>query len=208
MFVDPELTISGNLHSRLSTMGYRRSGFHVYRPDCGECRACVSTRVIVDRFRYKRRHQKILNRNADLQVRRVESLGDDECYRMYHHYITERHRDGDMYPPSKEQYESFINTKVDGTEFYKFYAGRSLTAVSIVDYLDHGLSAVYTFFDPLQSRRSLGTHAILWQIERARTLGLPYVYLGYWVKGCRKMNYKSSFRPLEMLVAGKWIVVN
>ena len=187
-------------------MGYRRSGAHLYRPDCEFCNACVSCRIPVDQFQYKRRFTKIWNNNQDLEVKEKNDLICNESFRLYERYINTRHRDGDMYPASLEQFEAFIKTKTVDTRFYLFYRQDELVAVSVTDALEQGLSAVYTFFDPLLTQRSLGNYVILWQIERARAMNLPYLFLGYWIKNCAKMQYKSSFRPLEFFIGGNWML--
>ena len=206
VFVDPDLVIDQALNSRLSEMGYRRSGAHLYRPDCEFCNACVSCRIPVDQFQYKRRFTKIWNNNQDLEVKEKNDLICNESFRLYERYINTRHRDGDMYPASLEQFEAFIKTKTVDTRFYLFYRQDELVAVSVTDALEQGLSAVYTFFDPLLTQRSLGNFVILWQIKKARAMNLPYLFLGYWIKNCPKMQYKSSFRPIQLLIDGKWVL--
>jgi arginine-tRNA-protein transferase len=205
LFVDPEVQLSASLNSQLSERGFRRSGSHIYKPDCGGCQSCISSRVVVDDFQLRRQHRRILNRNTDLRIQETDSLDHPEAYRLYCDYIRTRHADGDMYPPNTDQYLAFIAIKPPGTRFFEFYLEDRLLAVAVLDQLQHGLSAVYTFYDPAQGRRSLGNFVILWQILKARELSLPYLYLGYWVKGSPKMNYKINFRPLEMFVRGKWI---
>ncbi len=207
VFVDPDLVIDKSLNSKLSDLGYRRSGAHLYRPDCDFCQACISCRIPVDEFRPSRSQKRILNRNKNLSVREETDLTYEPAYDLYRRYIDTRHDDGDMYPASLEQYEAFIKTKTVDTRFYLFYQGEELVAVSVVDLLEHGLSAVYTFFDPALNHLSLGKYAILWQIEKSKELGLPYLFLGYWIKGCAKMQYKSDFRPLEMLIDSRWVLV-
>jgi leucyl-tRNA---protein transferase len=207
VFVDPDLAIDKSLNSKLSDLGYRRSGAHLYRPDCDFCSACISCRVPVDLYNSKRSHKKIWNNNQDLQVIEKNDLTCDESFLLYERYINTRHADGDMYPATPEQFEAFIKTKTVDTRFYLFYRADKLLAVSVTDVLEQGLSAVYTFFDPEESKRSLGIHAILHQIKKAKEFNLPYVFLGYWIKNCQKMQYKSNFRPLEMLVDGNWILV-
>ena len=206
VFVDPDLVIDQALNSRLSEMGYRRSGAHLYRPDCEFCNACVSCRIPVDQFQYKRRFTKIWNNNQDLEVKEKNDLICNESFRLYERYINTRHRDGDMYPASLEQFEAFIKTKTVDTRFYLFYRQDELVAVSVTDALEQGLSAVYTFFDPLLTQRSLGNFVILWQIKKARAMNLPYLFLGYWIKNCPKMQYKSSFRPIQLLIDGNWVL--
>lgn len=207
IFVDPELAINQSLNTRLSELGYRRSGAHLYRPDCDHCGACISCRVPVSSFQISRRFQRILKRNADLRVEKLSSLDGDEPYLLYQKYIDTRHRDGDMYPATPEQFDAFIRTNTEGVHYHCFYLGDELLVVSVSDTLDQGISAVYTFFDPDQERRSLGNFVILWQIQQAQAMNLKYLYLGYWIKGCAKMQYKSAFRPLEMLIDGRWVLV-
>ncbi len=206
IFVDPELTINQSLNSKLSVLGYRRSGAHLYRPDCDHCRACISCRLPVTAFQINRRFQKIINRNSDLRVEELSSLTGDAPYRLYQNYINQRHNDGDMFPATPEQFDAFIRTGTEEGRYYCFYLNEKLLAVAVTDVLDHGISAVYTFFDPRQQRRSLGNYVILWQIQQAKAMQLDYLYLGYWIKGCPKMQYKRIFRPLEMLIEGKWLL--
>jgi arginine-tRNA-protein transferase len=206
VFVDPDLVIDKAINSKLSDLGYRRSGAHLYRPDCDFCQACISCRVPVAEFQFNRSQRRILRRNESLRVVEKSDLTDYIAYDLYQRYINQRHLDGDMFPASLEQYEAFIKTKMFDTRFFLFYEQEELLAVSVVDFLEQGLSAVYTFFDPDQSQRSLGNFAILWQITKCQELGLPYLFLGYWIKGCGKMEYKSKFRPLEMLINGRWVL--
>lgn len=207
VFVDPDLVIDKTLNSKLSELGYRRSGAHLYRPDCDFCQACISCRVPVDQFQFSRSQKRVLKRNRSLTVVEQSDLTSEHAYDLYKKYINSRHADGDMYPATLEQFEAFIKTKTVDTRFYLFYEAERLLAVSVIDELEQGLSAVYTFFDPDAADRSLGKFAILWQIERCQELGLPYLFLGYWIKGCAKMQYKSNFRPLEMLLDGRWVLV-
>ena len=208
VFVDPDIPISRELNSKLSDLGYRRSGAHLYRPDCDHCRACISCRLPVTQFHFKRRHRKVWNTNQDLEVQESTDLYGVDAFNLYRSYINTRHSDGDMYPATREQYEAFIKTTGGDTRFYKFYLDGELLAVGVTDVLDRGLSAVYTFFDPAVSKRSLGNFVILWQIRQAQAMQLPYLFLGYWIKGCAKMQYKTSFRPIEMLIEDKWLQVN
>jgi arginine-tRNA-protein transferase len=205
LFIDPEFQVDKSTNSRLSELGFRRSGAHVYRPNCRHCQQCISCRVLVAQFSPNRRFKRILKRNEDLVVSEVPDINTDEFYLLYKHYITVRHADGDMYPPSREQYTSFLLRKCQGTHYYTMRRGERLMGVMVSDELDNGLSAVYTFYDPLEEPRSLGTFGVLWQIGEARRLGLAHLYLGYWIRGSRKMKYKIDFRPLEMLVRQQWV---
>lgn len=215
MFVDPEIPLEKALNSRLTEMGYRRSGAHIYRPDCENCRACISCRVPTMEFTPRRSQRKILSRNKDLSVSIHPSSNEeghyqnsreyDESFNLYRRYIEGRHADGDMYPATREQFQSFINQTANSSIFVHFRVQDQLVAVSVIDVLEYGLSAVYTFFEPNLTRRSLGVYAILWQINYARQQQLPHVYLGYWIKDCQKMKYKTDFRPLEFFVDGEWL---
>ncbi len=204
LFVDPHARITNRLYTDLSRMGFRRSGDYLYRPHCRGCDACIPARVDTRYFSPRRRHRRILRANRDLRVERIEPVYTPELYRLYSRYIESRHGNGDMYPPSQEQFTSFLMSRWSDTAFYCFREGDRLRAVAVTDRLEDGLSAVYTFFEPELPRRSLGTWAILWQIEECRRQGLPWLYLGYWISACAKMRYKDDFRPLQLLRNGRW----
>lgn len=208
VFVDPELKIDQSLNSSLTEMGFRRSGAHLYRPDCDACQACISSRVSVAKFKPGRRYRRILTANGDLRVLETKVLDKKAAYPLYKKYINTRHKDGDMYPASPEQFDAFICGATESTCFYSFYSGDELLAVSVTDVLAQGLSAVYTFFDPEQNRRSLGNYVILWQIQQAAKMQRPYLFLGYWIKDSPKMKYKIDFRPLELFIDGRWCTLN
>lgn len=204
LFVDPRQQMDKTLYSNLSLLGFRRSGNHVYRPHCTHCDACIPARIPVASFKAKRGQRRSLGRNSDLRVVCSEDIRDDEAFKLYRRYIEQRHSDGDMYPPDREQYESFLNNAWNCTNYFRFYQHDTLLAVAVVDELVDGLSAIYTFFDPEEKKRGLGSFAILWQIEKTRELGLEYLYLGYWIRDCQKMAYKAEFRPLELYVNSRW----
>jgi len=204
LFVDPRQPVDQKLYSRLSVLGFRRSGNHIYRPHCARCNACIPSRIPTQGFAPRRGQKRIWRRNQDLQVIRTEAINDDEAFDLYYRYITQRHSDGDMYPPDREQYEAFLNSVWDCTLYFRFYDKGRLVAIAVTDRLEDGFSAIYTFFDPGADRRSLGVFAILWQIEQAKILGLDYLYLGYWIKDCQKMAYKSEYRPLQVYTNSHW----
>lgn len=208
LFLDPQKPIDLATYSQLSELGFRRSGDHLYRPHCRTCTACIPARIPAGRFEPTSSQKRILKRNQDIQVSATLPRVDDEIYDLYARYINSRHSDGDMYPPSREQFASFLVRKWPFSLFYEFRIDGRLMAVAVTDQMLNGLSAVYTFYEPAEQRRSLGRYAILWQIEEARRSGLEAVYLGYWIKNCRKMNYKTEYRPIEMLVNQRWIQVN
>lgn len=208
VFVDPEAIIDINLYSQLSLLGFRRSGGHLYRPQCANCQACMSCRIPVELFRPNRSQRRCWQANQDISISAVEHIDSPEHYALYSKYIEHRHQDGDMYPPSHEQYKAFLTSEWGATRYLEFRLHGTLVGISVCDYLDDGISAVYTFYDATLSERSLGKFAILAQIEKAKQLGLGYVYLGYWIKQCEKMNYKTDYRPLELLVNRRWLRLN
>ncbi|MFN3587131.1 MAG: arginyltransferase [Moraxellaceae bacterium] len=205
LFADPKSRMDRRVYTELSDLGFRRSGNYVYRPHCATCQACVPVRIPVATFRPNRQQSRVWKRNHDLRVVARDGSFREAHYALYERYIAARHHDGDMYPPSAEQYASFLTSDWSDTCFYEFHAGEKLVAVAVCDVMENGLSAVYTFYDPEEERRSLGTYAILWQIEEARRIGLPSLYLGYWIKNSRKMNYKIGFRPIELLINNEWL---
>lgn len=205
LFVDPEAPVDITLYSQLSQLGFRRSGSHLYRPQCGSCQACISCRIPVALFHPSRSQRRCWQRNQDLTITLTDNINTRKHYELYASYISERHQDGDMYPPSVAQYEAFLTREWGVTRYLEFHAGDELVGVAVCDQLEDGLSAVYTFYSPAQDRRSLGVFAILAQIEIARNQGLHFLYLGYWIKQCDKMRYKIQYRPLELLINRRWM---
>lgn len=205
VFLDPVKRIDTVTLSELSRQGFRRSGDFVYRPECTHCRQCLSARVRVADFKLSSSQKKALKANRDLRiVTRQTNHATDVHYQLYKRYIEVRHADGDMYPPSRDQFEKFLVESCTNSFFIEMWLADQLMAVATCDQLDDGISAVYTFFEPDMPQRSLGTFSILHQIEWAKIHGLPYVYLGYWVPNSPKMKYKSQYAPLEILIHGHW----
>ncbi|MCP4595317.1 arginyltransferase [Neptuniibacter sp.] len=208
LFVDPHAEISQSAYSQLSDMGFRRSGKHIYRPHCEDCQACISVRIPLAIYKMSKSQKRVMSKNKDLTVKRCKPCFTQEYYTLYSRYINERHQDGDMYPPSLDQFTSFLVEGEEQTYFFEFRdQNDQLVAVSVVDMLDQGLSAIYTFYDPSLDKRSLGTFCILWQIKYSIEQGYQYLYLGYWVKSCRKMSYKIAFKPFELLIDGHWTLI-
>ncbi|SDW57386.1 arginyltransferase [Marinobacter mobilis] len=204
MFVDPRADINKRLYSQLTSLGFRRSGSHYYRPHCEACAACIPVRIDTEHFEHDRNQRRVLSRNADLTCTLAPGRFTEEYYDLYQRYIVQRHADGDMYPPSREQFTSFLVEGATDTWFLEIRSTGRLIGLAVVDALEDGLSAIYTVFDPDEEKRSLGTFAVLWQIEEVRRRGASYLYLGYWIKACRKMNYKTRFHPIEALIEGRW----
>lgn len=205
-FVDPGLPMSIPLYSELVDVGFRRSGEHVYRPRCRQCNSCIPARVPVNRFAPTRQQRRVWRRNQDLDVQITAVRASDEHFSLYRRYMAARHPGGGMDIADPEQYRTFLFSPWSDTRCIEFRAGDHLAAVAVVDQLRQGWSAVYTYYEPDEAQRSLGIFAVLWQIERCRALGLPWVYLGYWIPQCAKMRYKMRFQPLEVFREGRWQV--
>jgi len=206
LFLDPQESPMPGVYDSLSLLGFRRSGRHLYRPHCEGCNACRSVRVPVERFSPNRTQRRITRRNADITTRITKAYFDARHYALYADYINHRHADGDMYPPSHEQYRTFLTLDEPYAQLMELYLEDRLIGVAAFDQLEHGLSAIYTFFsvDESLDKRSLGTLAILRLIDLARDKQLPHLYLGYWIEACRKMRYKQNFTPLEVLDGRQW----
>jgi arginyl-tRNA--protein-N-Asp/Glu arginylyltransferase len=202
-YVDPALKMTRQRYGWLIAQGFRRSGDYVYRPYCAQCLQCVPARVPVSGFVANRSQKRCLTRNADLSLRAVLEL-DDEHYALYRRYISARHSGQGMDADNREAFQSFLQCSWGDAQFWEFREDQRLVAVAVVDALPAALSAVYTFFDPADSARSLGTYAVLQQIAAAQKQGREHVYLGYWVAESRKMDYKKNFRPLELLRGEVW----
>lgn len=193
------------VYSRLAPAGFRRSGSVYYVPRCEGCTACVSLRVMADDFVPNRRFRRVLRRNADLETMAVAPQNEPlEHFELYQRYIKERHPGGSMDPPSATDYMQLTHPVGMESVALDIRQDGRLVASAITDVLDHGLAAVYTYFDPAMADRSLGVFAILEQIAECRRRGLPYLYLGYWIEESDKMRYKADFRPAEVLVDGRW----
>ena len=202
--IDPSAPQLPQIYDLAVQRGYRRAGGHVYHPQCAGCRACVACRVPVDRFQPDRSQRRCLARNADLDVRIVAAGYSEEYFALYRRYLVARHPDGGMDDARPEDFMRFLYTAWSPTRFIEFRDAGRLVAIAVTDFCAAGLSAVYTFFDPADEARGLGTFAILSQLRLAREHALSFVYLGFWIDGHPKMHYKTRYRPLEILRDGAW----
>ncbi|SIS90065.1 arginyltransferase [Phaeovulum vinaykumarii] len=199
------------LNNALSRQGFRRSQNVLYRPTCADCAACLSARINVAEFKPSRTQRRILHRNAQLRRTATSPWATEEQFRLFRRYLEARHADGGMADMDIFEFAAMIEETPIKTRVIEYRharpegnAGRPLVAVSLTDVLDDGLSMVYSFYDPTLEAASLGTYLILDHVEIARRAGLPYVYLGYWVPGSRKMGYKARFSGLEIYKGGVW----
>ncbi len=200
----PSHLIDTRTYGELVGLGFRRSGAFTYRPYCDHCRACIPVRVDVENFAPTRSQKRCLRDHKGLVAARRELAFDSEHYALYLRYQRDRHPGGGMDQDSREQYQHFLLHSNVATDLIEFRERGVLRIVSLIDRLADGLSSVYTFFEPGVAGTSYGSYAILWQIERCKELGLPHLYLGYWIAESRKMAYKATFRPIEGLVDGEW----
>jgi leucyl-tRNA---protein transferase len=194
-----------SLYDDLCRAGFRRSHHLAYRPSCAGCNACLPVRVAVEGFADGRSTRRIRRANADLVGGPVGLRATAEQYRLFARYERARHADSEMAAMTFGDYRAMIEDSPIETRLVEFRdADRTLLGGCLIDVVDDGYSAVYSFFEPALTRRSLGTFMVLWLIDDARAETLPYVYLGYWIAASEKMSYKTRFRPLEALSENGW----
>ena len=204
--VDPDYEMTPDIYDYLIKSGFRRSGEQVYRPYCHTCEECVTTRIPVANFKRSRSQKRNWNLNKDLAVKINHNGFRDEYLPLYQRYLASRHDSQDF-----EGVEKFLVADWCDIQFIEFYSVNNdreeLIGVAVIDAVKSGFSAVYTFFEPNEDSRGLGIYAVLWQIEYAQKQDLEYVYPGFWIKNCRKMNYKTRFQPIEGLIKGNWVTL-
>lgn len=198
------------LNDTLTHAGFRRSQNIAYRPACETCQACISVRVVVDAFEPSRSFQRVQARSSDIAGEVVDPWSTEEQFALLRRYLDTRHTGGGMSDMTMFDYVAMVEDSAVETHLveYRYRSGEKtgdLIAVGLTDLLSDGLSMVYSFFEPTEAARSLGTFMVLDHIEQARQRGLPYVYLGYWIEGCQKMSYKARFAPLEARMASGWV---
>jgi Putative arginyl-tRNA:protein arginylyltransferase len=200
------------LNNALSRQGFRRSQNVLYRPSCADCMACLSARIRVADFVLTKSQRRVLKRNTDLRRTATSPWATEEQFALFRRYLDTRHADGGMADMDIFEFAAMIEETPVKSRVIEYRESaetpgsmRALIATCLTDVLDDGLSMVYSFYEPERIKDSLGTYLILDHVEIARRVGLPYVYLGYWVPGSRKMGYKANFSALEIYKGGNWI---
>jgi len=193
-------------HDRLTMAGYRRSHNIIYVPSCPGCNACVTVRVDANAFEPSSSQRRTMRKNRDLNVSELDSIATEEQFVLFQRYQQIRHRDGDMATMNRDDYRALVEETPVRTSIFEFRHSetQNLLAVCLMDRVENGLSAVYSFYDPDMKSRGLGNYMILWAIEFSRMQGLDYLYLGFWIENCRKMDYKMNFQPLEKRTRDGW----
>ena len=208
ILVDPDHGVDQNLFALLSRSGFRRSGEMLYSPKCPNCKACVSVRIPAAEFKASRGQKRVWRKNADIKVSIEDVSFKDEHFQLYMKYQHSRHPESSMCDEDPKKYISFIQSQFSRSKFLCLTIDDVLIGISVIDQFQGGLSAVYTFFDPEYSQRSIGTYAVLYLVKLARLRNIPFVYLGYWIEQTSKMSYKSKFKPLQGYVDRKWVAIN
>jgi len=205
LIASPQHLINADIYSGLIQQGFRRSGKFAYRPHCESCRECIAVRVILQNFSPSRSQKRSIKQHDNLTVSILPVAFYEEHYALYTAYQKARHSEADKEQEDAEQYKSFLcQTNVESV-LLEFRENNELKMVSVVDIVYDGISAVYTFYDASNPKCSYGTYNVLWQIAWTKSLNLPYLYLGYWIKDSQKMAYKQNFQPLEKLIDGEWV---
>ena len=206
LIATPQHLVDAYQYSGLIQQGFRRSGSFVYRPHCEKCNACIPVRLPVNVFQPSRSQKRAFKAHSDLEVS-IHEIGFEQAhFSLYKLYQASRH-EADLEQETAEQYQNFLAKSNVDSVFVTFKEQGILKMVSVIDIIEDGISAVYTFYDTGDKQASYGTYSVMWLITWFQRLGLPYLYLGYWIKNSRKMAYKQKFKPQEALIDGEWQII-
>jgi len=204
ILVDPDHDIEPALFSMLSRSGFRRSGNMLYAPKCPTCKACISVRIPTAKFSASKGQRRVWRKNTDITVTLEDVRFEQQHFDLYLKYQKHRHAESSMCDDDPQKYIGFIESDYAASKFLCMRIDQQLIGIAVLDQFEGGLSAVYTFFDPDHSSRSLGTYAILYTIKLAKMHEIPFVYLGYWIEQSTKMDYKRKFKPLQGYIDKTW----
>ena len=205
LFVHPSYSITTSTYAHLLEQGFRRSGEEVYAPHCSHCSACIPARLPLKKFKPSKSQRRCMRKNIETRVNIKPVIFEQAHYDIYLRYQAIRHPGGSMINASPENYFSFLSSSWCKTQFVEFSINNELAGIAIIDEFDEAWSAVYTFFEPKFSDYSLGVYAILWQIQQANLQQKEYLYLGFWLKDCPKMSYKTCYQPIQLLIDKQWV---
>lgn len=201
----PPEEVTAFYYATMLQHGFRRSGIFAYRPHCEDCNACLSLRVDVAKFAPSKRFRRIHTKNKGLQCRQLPLVWEEEHFQLYMRYQKTRHQEQQDEPTLRADYKEFILTSNVMSALLEYRnADKQVVMVSLIDISDDGISAVYTFYET-ENKNSLGHYGILYQLDLCKTLSKPWLYLGYWVESCNKLNYKMDYQPAEILRDGDWV---
>lgn len=205
VFVHPSIKLTTSVYAQLLEQGFRRSGDEIYAPHCPQCSLCIPVRVPIEKFVPSRNQKRCIRKNLNTRCIIKPAVFEQAHYDMYLRYQAIRHNDGSMANTNPDEYLGFLGSSWCDTRFVEFSIKNQLAGIAVIDQFEKAWSAVYTFFDPKFSGYSLGVYAVLWQIEQALIQQKEFLYLGFWIKACKKMAYKSNYQPLQLFIDNQWI---
>lgn len=204
-FVDPSCKLTTAIYTKLIMQGFRRNGDIAYKPCCQKCISCVPSRLVVSKFAINRSQKRCWKKNRNTQVIVKSACFEQEHYDMYLRYQAIRHDNGSAVNSSPQDYIGFLKSSWCESRFIEFLIEGELAAVAVIDELEDSWSAVYTFFEPKFADHSLGVYAVLWEIDQLQKQKREFLYLGFWIKACKKMTYKSNYQPMQLLIDNQWV---
>lgn len=206
LVIDPQMEKTPWMYGQLIELGFRRSGTMIYRPNCATCEQCIPIRIAANQFKPNRSQRRTWKRCTELiTVIDLPAIFNTEHFALFQKYLNQRHADGEMCQMNEVDYMQFLACNWLDTRFIEFRIEEKLIGIVVTDPIPDGLSAVYTYFDPDYSHLALGVFAVLWQIESCKQQNKPWIYLGYWIKACSKMSYKSNYKPHQAFLQNRWL---
>jgi len=200
----PYKKVNNNAYSSLIQQGFRRSGQYVYKPHCTNCQACIPIRLSAKNFSISRSQKRVIKTHSNIKAKVLPLKFNEEHYELYIQYQNNRHRSQNETEDDITDYNDFLIRSNVKSKLVEFRINNKLVMITIVDFLEDGLSAVYTFYDCKYKKNSFGTYSILWLLDYCLNHGIPYLYLGYWISQSNKMKYKINFKPYELMIGDLW----